>query len=224
MADDPARARAEYLAEFRSDIEQFIDLDLIAEATRRGRAALPHVPGATYQGFVDAAGGGKDEFTLAIGHKHEGRIIVDLVTGRRGNPAAITAGYAETLKSYRIKTVRGDRYAGEWVSTEFKRHGISYEPAGRSRSELYLDFLPALSAGTVELPPCDKLSKQLVGLERRTSRTGRDIIDHAPGANDDRANACAGLVALAIRKTVVPRIRSLGGEDWLPGRLSQGHT
>jgi hypothetical protein len=29
-------------------------------------------------------------------------------------------------------------------------------------------------------------------LERRTSRMGRDAVDHAPGAHDDIANAVAG--------------------------------
>jgi len=38
----------------------------------------------------------------------------------------------------------------------------------------------------------------LSGLERRTSRGGRDTIDHAPGNHDDIANAVAGvLVGLA---------------------------
>jgi hypothetical protein len=36
---------------------------------------------------------------------------------------------------------------------------------------------------------------QIVGLERRTARGGRDSIDHAPGAHDDVANAAAGMVA-----------------------------
>jgi hypothetical protein len=33
------------------------------------------------------------------------------------------------------------------------------------------------------------LAAQLCALERRTSRGGRDSIDHAPGAHDDLANA-----------------------------------
>jgi hypothetical protein len=34
-----------------------------------------------------------------------------------------------------------------------------------------------------------RLVAQIVGLERRTARGGRDSIDHAPGAHDDVANA-----------------------------------
>ncbi|MFY0691507.1 MAG: hypothetical protein JXR14_06225 [Paracoccaceae bacterium] len=87
---------------------------------------------------------------------------------------------------------------------------LRYEPAGKSRSELYLDLLPALSAGQVELPDDDKLFQQLVGLERRTSRMGRDLIDHAPGAHDDRANAVAGLVSIGLKPEVLPNIRRIG--------------
>jgi hypothetical protein len=40
---------------------------------------------------------------------------------------------------------------------------------------------------------------QLLGLERRTARGGRDSIDHAPGAHDDIANAAAGALTLASK-------------------------
>jgi hypothetical protein len=36
-----------------------------------------------------------------------------------------------------------------------------------------------------------------LGLERRTSRGGRDSIDHAPGSHDDLANAAAGAIVAA---------------------------
>jgi hypothetical protein len=38
------------------------------------------------------------------------------------------------------------------------------------------------------------LFAQIVSLERRTARGGRDSIDHAPGAHDDVANAVSGVV------------------------------
>ena len=45
----------------------------------------------------------------------------------------------------------------------------------------------------VELLDRPKLVKQLVSLERRVGRGGRDSIDHAPGMHDDVANAVAGV-------------------------------
>jgi hypothetical protein len=41
---------------------------------------------------------------------------------------------------------------------------------------------------------------QLLGLERKTARGGKDSIDHAPGGKDDVANAVAG-VAYLLRAT-----------------------
>ena len=45
---------------------------------------------------------------------------------------------------------------------------------------------------------------QFVGLERRTSRAGKDSVDHAPGAHDDLSNSVAGVASLAsvVRPTI----------------------
>jgi len=218
MRDDAARASAEYLAQFRSDIEQFLSLDVVTDAQRSRPLELPRVAGLTYAAFCDMSGGGADEHALSIGHRDGARIIVDLVQARRGNPETAVASFTEVLKAYGVRVVSGDRYAGQWVPTAFQRHGIRYEPAPGVRSELYTTFAPALNAGQVELPPCETLARQLASLERRTSRGGRDIIDHAPGAHDDRANAAAGVVAmLAAQRRAEPRVRGL--YDGLPNGM-----
>jgi hypothetical protein len=41
---------------------------------------------------------------------------------------------------------------------------------------------------------------QFVGLKRRTSRAGKDTVDHATGAHDDIANAVAGVIAMSSAK------------------------
>jgi hypothetical protein len=43
----------------------------------------------------------------------------------------------------------------------------------------------------------DRLVSQLVGLERRTSRTGKGSVDHMRGMHDDIANAVAGALVCA---------------------------
>jgi hypothetical protein len=45
-----------------------------------------------------------------------------------------------------------------------------------------------------------RLTAQLCGLERRTTRGGRDSIDHAPGGHDDLANAVAGALLLTAAR------------------------
>lgn len=78
------------------------------------------------------------------------------------------------------------------------------------RSELYAALLPVLTSGRVELLDHRGLATQLVSLERRTARGGRDTIDHAPGGHDDVANAVAGAVVAVIEGASGPGMGLLG--------------
>ena len=79
---------------------------------------------------------------------------------------------------------------------QFKKRGITYEPAARPKSDLYRDLLPAINSRGIALLDHPRLVQQIVGLERRTAWGGRDSIDHGDGQHDDIANACAGLTAM----------------------------
>lgn len=208
MNEDPARASAEYLAQFRNDLEAFIGIETVLAAQRHKPLELPKQPKTSYWAFADPSGGGADHYTLSIGHAEGEQVVVDLVRGRQGDPAKTTEDFAALLKSYGISRVKGDKYGAQWVVQEFARHGIRYEHSEKDRSTIYQDFLAALNSGRVELPPCQTTARQLANLERRTTRNGKDVIDHAPGAHDDHANAVAGVVALhsgrrVIGKTIV---------------------
>ncbi|WP_204353754.1 hypothetical protein [Salinisphaera orenii] len=194
-ADDPQAARAEWHGEFRSDVEGFLKREVVDDAVRPDPLELPYSPGVRYQGFIDAAGGGSDEFAVGIAHREDQRLVVDVLRARRGEPSGITADYAELLKAYGIRRATSDRYGAAWVVNEFHRHGITLEQSARPKSELYQDALPAFNSGRVEIPPDDRLVTQLVSLERKTRRGGKDSIDHPPNGSDDRANAVAGLIA-----------------------------
>jgi len=208
MKDDAPRASAEYLAQFRSDIASLIDPELIEQATRPKPKELPFALDTSYVAFTDPAGGGQDEFTLAIGHREGDAVIIDVVRGLQGSPAEIAKEYAALLKTYGICQVTGDRYAGRWPRDEFEKHGVRYDVSELDRNALYLELLAAANSGRIELPPDQKLARQLQALERRTGRSGRDMIDHPPGGHDDLANAVAGLVTVAQTRrntvTVVP--------------------
>lgn len=105
------------------------------------------------------------------------------------------------MRSYGISKVMGDKYAGEWVSAEFREAGISYVSSERNKSELYLELLPMLTQGTVELPDHPKMIGQITGMERRTRSNGKDLVDHYPGGHDDLANVVAGVcVGIETRK------------------------
>ena len=82
---------------------------------------------------------------------------------------------------YRVSGVTGDRHAG--FRKLFRKHGISYDLAKQTKSELFRDLLPLLNSGRIVLP-CDRLQGQIVGLERRTSAVGRDTISHPDRGHD----------------------------------------
>jgi hypothetical protein len=196
---DPVAAAAEYGAQFRNDISAFIHRDLVDNNTRQRPLMLPPQRNVNYSAFVDVAGGGADEFTLAIAHHANGKAVIDGVWAEHGNPADITARYAQILRVYKINRTTGDRYAAEWPRAEFRKHGITMDNSELSRSELYLELMPLLQTGTVELPPDEKTLTQLTMLERRTGRNGKDSIDYGPQGHDDRANVVAGAARLARR-------------------------
>ena len=108
--------------------------------------------------------------------------------------------YASLVKSYRCSTVYGDRYAGDWCAEQFRKRGVHYAPAERTKSELYVDLLPLINSKALDLLDEEKLVRQLMLLERRTSRAGRDSIDHPKGGHDDLANAAAGALVTAYKE------------------------
>jgi hypothetical protein len=196
---DAAAASAEYLGQFRSDLVAFVDRAVVDAAVDPGVHERPPIEGVRYFGFVDPSGGGSDSMTLGIAHL-EGRVLVlDAVRERRPpfSPEAVVAEFADLLNRYRVMQVVGDRYGGEWPRERFAQHGINYAVAQKTRSDLYLALLPELNSKRVALLDNSRLVSQLCGLERRTARGGRDIIDHGPGRHDDLANAVAGTLWLA---------------------------
>jgi hypothetical protein len=94
----------------------------------------------------------------------------------------------------------------------------------KPKSDLYRDAIPSFSSKRVELLDHPKLQSQLIGLERRTARGGRDSIDHAPNAHDDVANAACGCLALlqagrqklVISDALLQRVAQPNGGRWPP--------
>lgn len=206
---DLPSAAAEYLAQFRSDVESFISREVVEASIPRGLFERAPLSGIHYHAFVDPSGGASDSMTLGIAHKEGERIVLDAVRERKApfSPESVVIEFSTLLKSYRLSKVVGDRYAGEWPRESFKRHGVIYEPAEQPKSQLYIDLLPKLNSGQVELLDVPVLATQLQTLERRTARGGRDSVDHGPGGHDDVANAVAGAVVIAATALPAHRIR-----------------
>lgn len=217
MGRDAASARAEYLAEFRADMEMLLTREAVAACVSPGIRERPPIPGVRYFAFVDPSGGSSDSMTLAIAHSEGDDVLLDAVREAVPpfSPEAVVGEFSSLVHSYDARSVTGDRYGGEFPRELFRRRGLSYVVAEKSRSDLYLSLVPAMNSGRASLLDLTRIETQLVGLERRTSRAGRDIVDHAPGGHDDVANAVAGALvgamALGARPPAVVGSYGYGG-------------
>jgi hypothetical protein len=80
LAEDPAAASAEWLGQFRSDLEALMPREALDTVVVPGRRELPPVTGIAYCAFVDPSGGSADSFTMAIAHRDAAGIpVLDLV-------------------------------------------------------------------------------------------------------------------------------------------------
>jgi hypothetical protein len=195
---DRAAASAEYLAQFRIDIESFVPFEIV-QACVGDHIEMAPLKENSYSAFVDPSGGSADSFTMAVGHRDGERIVIDATREARPpfSPEAVIDDFSILLKTYRVSKVTGDRYAGEFPRELFRKRGIEYQCSEQPKSDLFRDLLPLLNAGRITLPKSDRLVSQLCGLERRVARSGKDSIDHGPGSHDDLANAVAGAASLS---------------------------
>jgi hypothetical protein len=177
-----------------------------SEAIRRvivpGRTVLQPDREQTYVCFVDGASGvaGGDSFCAAWAHfdKSRDRAILDQVYERRPpfNADDCIHEITAICRQYRCERVIGDAWAGDllrqrWVALT----GASYDVSNRSKSQIYLDWLPLVSSMRIEMLDDDRAVQQALGLERRTTRgSNREVVDHGPTTSDDRINAIAGVL------------------------------
>jgi hypothetical protein len=129
-----------------------------------------------YKAFADISGGRHDSSTLCIAHSTPtdgGKtVICDYLKGWKGsekmNPYSIIAEMSRILKEYGIRTCHGDNYAADLVLTAFQGEGIKYIKSKLSASQLYLELLPRLNSGRIELLDNEDGIEELCGLIRRT--------------------------------------------------------
>jgi hypothetical protein len=180
--DDPEAYRSEVLAEFRSGILTFFDLDALGACVDDGERERGPQPGCHYVAGGDAASGsGKDAFGISLAHKDGDRVVLDVCRAWRPpfNPTGVIAEAAELLKRYGVTELWGDRYAPGFVAEIFRVHNITYRPAERTTSETFLELLPLVNAGAVRLLDDPELLRELRGLERRRGQSGRDRVEQS---------------------------------------------
>jgi len=195
---DPQAASAEYGAQFRGDLANFLTFDAIAACVMPTCLELAPRPGEAYYAFCDPSGGASDAMTLAIAHAEDDTAVLDLLRERRPPfaPSGVVLDFCAELKRWHISTVTGDYYGAEWVREAFEKHGVVYVRSENPKSAIYLSLLPAVNSRQVRLLDHPRLKAQLAGLVRRTHSGGKDSVDHRSGGHDDLVNAAAGALVL----------------------------
>lgn len=205
-ANDAEGAKAEWDAEFREDLAALLDDESIERAIDHDRPLeLPRLPGRRYAAFIDSSGGRHDHYTIAIGHREgdikTGTFVCDVVRGTKPplDPHIVTEEYVGLAKSYGCTRIIGDRYSGEWLAQAVADAGASYVTSDLSKSELYLEAVPAFSRGVVKMPAHPILIRELKLLERSVHKSGRDSVDHPRNGSDDYANSLAGCIQASLK-------------------------
>jgi len=189
---DPDFYDREYLALFSDSIQSAFTREAVEACICPGRFELPPDEKRRYLGCVDPSGGGPDEFSLSIAHLEKRAIVQDCIRGWRAKqPQSVVDECTRLLKAYGISMVVGDRYSGTWVRSAFGERGIRYHVSEHTASEAFLELLPVVNQGSIELLDDRMQTAQLIALERRTGRSGKDSLGHPPGGHDDRANSLA---------------------------------
>lgn len=202
LKEDFSAARAEYFGEFREDLETFLSTEALEAVIAHERYEIGRVHGLPHFAFVDPSGGRGDAMTLSICFKEDsGKIVQSCIRAKHPpfNPQDCVKEFAEVIKSYGISSCEGDRYSGEWCSSSFEKEGITYKNAELSKSDIYLEFLPLVMQGQVELLNHRQQIIELRQLERRTGK-GKDTVDHPKGLHDDLANSAAGACVMANKE------------------------
>jgi hypothetical protein len=219
MAEDPESARAEFLNQWREDVAAFLPRSTVEACVIKNRIELLPRPAIGYSAFVDMSGGRNDDAGLAIAHRPlGGKITVDKVVRYKPpfDPYSVIAAMAKEMDAFGITRCRGDRYSAEFVTRAFRNHRVNYQASEKSKSDLYLEALPLLCGGQIELPDNPILIDQFSNLERRVRAGGKDIVDHPRGGHDDLSNVVAG-VAYSVGR---PALR-IGGLGVLRPQLQQ---
>jgi hypothetical protein len=198
-AADPEAAESEWGGGFRADISAFLDDATIEASVNYSRPLeLPPQPGIFYRAFIDASGGRRDHYTVAIAHKDRasGQFVVDVVRGVAPpfDPMQATEGFAKLLRDYHVLSVTGDNFGQEWVQAAWRSCNMRYTKSELPKSQIYLECLPLFTRGLVGLPEHKRLLRELRLLERHTHRSGKDTVDHGKSGSDDYSNVACGVL------------------------------
>ncbi len=173
---------------------------------------LPAVPGRRYILSLDI-GLKKDATALVVAHseRHAGgvRVVVDRIHRWRGSRlrpvdlSELEASIVELSRGYHRAPLVFDPFQAALLSQRLRAAGIAtheftFSPSSISR--LARDLYTSIRDRTVGLPDDDDLISELAAVKLVERAPGLYRIDHASGAHDDQAVACAMAVSWLLAK------------------------
>ena len=139
--EDPARASADYLAQFRSDLEGFISREAVMACVVPGLRERPPDRRLRYYAFADPSGGSSDSMSLCVAHNDIARrtVILDAVREIKApfSPEAVVAEFCALLKTYNVFSAGGDHYAKLWPVEVFAATASATNKDAQPKSDLY---------------------------------------------------------------------------------------
>jgi hypothetical protein len=202
---DPVYFRREYLAEFTSDLEQFIPAVDIESAIGNWKE-LPPVKGNFHVMALDASGlTGGDKFTCGGGHSEKSGFVVDFMRGwSREGVAHVCDEIASLAKMYGVTNIVADQYSFTFLAELLRQRGIGLEQlafSARSKAEIYFDLKSYLAQGAFRLPRHEEMIRELRALESTRLSGGNYRIGAPKGMHDDYVTVLA-LLANKVKRSV----------------------
>lgn len=226
---DPAFFAAEFGAEYRLDLEDYLTLEQVQSVTVE-RSSLPYTEGMKCHAFIDTAGGeGQDSQVLAIGMElPEQRGAVCSLTEWKPPFDAMSAAIqvAEICAQYHVTTIVGDNYGGAQFASMLKqvsRSRIRYVVEEKKKTLLYRGFAGTVTGHLIELLGAGETAqrglRQIIRLEKRNAG---EVIDHPKSEHDDIANAIAGLALLLCKSRGFMPFSFPVTKDFVTGQMHIG--
>ncbi len=207
MKKNPAKARAEWLAEFRSDVSNYLSMADIEPLIAKKVRVRPPEPGRVYKIFGDFSSGKSDATTAACGYVAEdGKAVIAhsvTVKAPHSTDVAVERIVNELCHPYRCNTVVADDFSNGFVQSALARHGVQLQSSKLSKSQIYESFIPiAMGQRCVLLDdPENRVVDQILGLRTKLQSGGRVSIDHGDRrGHDDDCNAHLGVIVLLLSR------------------------
>jgi hypothetical protein len=198
LARNPIGAKAEYLAQFLSELEGYASLETLRACTGTHRE-LPPFAGFDHVMAIDVAfGSGEDSLAIACCYFDESnwRTVVTFVREWKPpfSPTQVLTEVVAHCRRWNVTELIGDRAAHNFVRDTLWQHGMHFRLSDRTTSDNFAELLQLLNSHEVLLPQHDVLLEQLQGLVAKPSSRGRTFYGHASGQHDD----CAAAVACCV--------------------------